>query len=283
MAAPSINTDAYRLEALLDLFSLKEKTVVITGLWPDIPALGPSGARGLGLTFAWGCAELGANIAALDLSEKPHDDFSLLKDELGVKAKFYRTDVTNLEMLEQTFDQVIKDFGRIDHCITAAGIAKEKPFLDQTPADVMSILNVNVLGTYLTAQLAAKQMVAQGTPGSILLVSSIGAHCSVPGKTVSAYCASKGAVLSLCRAIADELVQYNIRVNTISPGFMLTDMAIRDIDKRPNILQELSANVPMRRVGDRRDLKGAVAVLLSNASAYTTGSDLIIDGGLVSH
>ena len=64
---------------------------------------------------------------------------------------------------------------------------------------------------------------------------------------------------------------------------MLTDMAIRDIDKRPNILQELSANVPMRRVGDRRDLKGAVAVLLSNASAYTTGSDLIIDGGLVSH
>lgn len=159
-------------------------------------------------------------------------------------------------------------------------------------------------------------MITQGEGGSILLVSSIGAHCSVPGKAVSAYCASKGAVVALCRAIADELVHHNIRVNTISPGyvclagrniysfsspififkfvrsllteiqnprFMLTDMAVRDIDKRPNILEELSAKVPMGRMGDRRDLKGAVVLLLSSASAYMTGSDLIIDGGLVSH
>ncbi|EXJ68029.1 uncharacterized protein A1O5_08644 [Cladophialophora psammophila CBS 110553] len=272
MSGSSVSTDAYRKTNITDLFSLKGKTVVITG-----------GARGLGLTFAWACAEVGANIAALDLLDEPHEDFALLHNELGVEAKFYRTDVTNLQLLTQTFAEVVRDFGHIHYCVTAAGIAKEMPFLDQTPDDLTSVLNVNVLGTYFTAQLAAKQMVAQGDGGSILLVSSIGAHCSVPGKSVSGYCASKGAVLSMCRAIADDLVPYNIRVNTISPGFMLTDMAIRDIDKRPNILEELRVNVPMKRLGDRRDLKGAVVLLLSNASAYTTGSDLIIDGGLVSH
>ncbi|OQU97836.1 hypothetical protein CLAIMM_03716 [Cladophialophora immunda] len=272
MSASPVNADSYRKTSVTDLFSLKGRTIVITG-----------GARGLGLTFAWACAEVGANIAALDLLEKPHEDFALLHDELEVKAKFYRTDVTNLELLTQTFAEVVKDFGRIDHCVTAAGIAKDKAFLEQTQDDLSSILTVNVLGTCYTAQLAAKQMIAQGDGGSILLVSSIAAHCSVPGRSVSGYCASKGAVLSLCRAIADELVPYKIRVNTISPGFMLTDMAIRDIDKRPNILEELCANVPMKRMGDRRDLKGAVVLLLSNASAYTTGSDLIVDGGVVSH
>ncbi|PGH03981.1 hypothetical protein AJ79_07213 [Helicocarpus griseus UAMH5409] len=265
-------TDGYRHTALTDLFSLKGKTVVITG-----------GARGLGLAFAWAVAEVGANVAVLDLLDKPHEDFYLLEKELGVKTKLYRVDVTDYEALERTFDEVKKDFGSIDHCVTSAGVPKDKPFLEHTQADLRSLLSINVEGTFFAAQFAAKHMKAQGTGGSIVMIASIAGHNSCPGKSVSGYCFTKGAILAGCRALADELVQYNIRVNTISPGYILTDMTVANIAARPTILQDLPKNIPMGHIGDRRDLKGAIVLLLSQASAYTTGTDLIIDGGLVAH
>lgn len=144
-------------------------------------------------------------------------------------------------------------------------------------------------------------MKEQGTGGSIVLIASVAAHCATPGKSISGYCATKGAVLALTRALADELIPYNIRVNSISPGyykpiafytllsltrdnsFILTDMTIQNIGARPNIIQEIESHIPSGKIGDRRDLKGAVVLLLSDASAYTTGSDLLIDGGLVAH
>jgi NAD(P)-dependent dehydrogenase (short-subunit alcohol dehydrogenase family) len=270
----TLDLDNYRAPGshVHDLFSLKNKTVVITG-----------GARGLGLSFARACAEVGANIAALDLLPNPHADFALLSSELGAKAKCYQVDVCDASALETVFQQVRADFGTVDCCVTAAGIGMDKPFLDTTPADVAKLLQVNVAGTYLTLQAAAKIMIAQGTGGSLLTVASVGAHIATPGKSISAYCATKGGVLSMTRAVADELIPYNIRCNSISPGYILTDMTIRNIDTRPNVIKEIEANIPSGKLGDRRDLKGAVVLLLSDASAYTTGTDLCIDGGLVAH
>ncbi|KAK2813956.1 hypothetical protein FQN50_000357 [Emmonsiellopsis sp. PD_5] len=272
MASSLPATDGYRRTALTDLFSLKGKTVVVTG-----------GARGLGLAFSWAVAEVGANVAVLDLLDQPHDDFYLLEKELGVKAKLYRVDVTDYEALEKAFDEVKKDFGSIDCCVTSAGIGKDKPFLEHTQADMKSLLAINVEGSFFAAQFAAKHMKEQGTGGSIVMIASIAAHGSVPGKSVSGYCFTKGAILAGCRALADELIPYKIRVNTISPGYILTDMTINNIATRPTILQDLPTNIPMGHIGDRRDLKGAIVLLLSEASAYTTGSDVIIDGGMIAH
>ncbi|KAK2749544.1 hypothetical protein FQN55_003244 [Onygenales sp. PD_40] len=296
MASSLPATDGYRRTALTDLFSLKGKTVVVTG-----------GARGLGLAFSWAVAEVGANVAVLDLLDQPHDDFYLIEKELGVKAKLYRVDVTDYEALEKAFDEVKKDFGSIDcwygwpkiliderstshltkstvsSSVTSAGIGKDKPFLEHTQADMKSLLAINVEGSFFAAQFAAKHMKEQGTGGSIVMIASIAAHGSVPGKSVSGYCFTKGAILAGCRALADELTPYKIRVNTISPGYILTDMTINNIATRPTILQDLPKNIPMGHIGDRRDLKGAVVLLLSEASAYTTGSDVIIDGGMIAH
>ncbi|OBT73468.1 hypothetical protein VF21_07290 [Pseudogymnoascus sp. 05NY08] len=267
-----VDMDSYRKTHVSQLLSLASKTVVITG-----------GARGLGLSFARACAEVGANIAAFDRLDTPHSDFALLESECGAKAKLYNVDVTDAAGLEAAFENVKRDFGSVDCCITAAGIGMEKPFLETTTEELKSLLMVNVLGTFLTVQIAGKHMKAQGTGGSILTVASVGAHCAVPGKLIAGYCATKGGVLAMTRAMADELIPWNIRVNSISPGYILTDMTIRNIDQRPNVIAELEENVPMRKLGDRRDLKGAVVLLLSEASAYTTGTDLCIDGGLVAH
>ncbi|KAH8777426.1 putative NADP-dependent mannitol dehydrogenase [Diaporthe sp. PMI_573] len=175
----------YLTRSVQDLFSLKGRVTVITG-----------GARGIGLAWAFACAEAGSDIAILDRLEEPHEHFSKLTTDFDVKVKLYSTDVTNYSLLEQTFAEVVKDFGRIDGLITAAGICPDQPFLDRKPEDVARCFNINSIGTYYTAQLTARQIY------------------------ISDYCASKGAVVALASQLGCELASRGIRVNSISPGYV---------------------------------------------------------------
>ncbi|KAH6986717.1 putative NADP-dependent mannitol dehydrogenase [Ilyonectria destructans] len=196
MATPKQNPDRYLQHSVQDLLSLKGRTVVITG-----------GARGLGLAFALAVAEVGGNVAIIDATEKPHEHFYQIQKDFDVKFEFYRTDVTKYDVLKATFAEIVKDFGRIDGLITAAGICPDEPFLERDAESVARCMNVNVLGTYYAAQLAAIQMDKQDPT-----------DFNPRGGSIVDYCSSKGAVVSLAKALGVELAGKGIRVNSISPG-----------------------------------------------------------------
>ncbi|KAF3002212.1 hypothetical protein E8E14_001434 [Neopestalotiopsis sp. 37M] len=265
----------YLNHSVSDLLSLKGRTIVITG-----------GARGLGLAFTLACAEQSGNVAVLDAADAPHEHFYEFQKKFDVKLEYYKTDVTKYDELKATFDKVVADFGRIDGLITAAGICPDQSFLERDPASVAKCMNVNVLGTYYSAQLAAQQMVKQeATPenprgGSIVMIASIAAYVASKGQATSDYCSSKGAVVSLAKALGVELAAYGIRVNSISPGYMVTDMTLDLCQRIPWLGDIMNNEPPMRRMGDRTDLKVPVVYLLSNASAYHTGDDILITGGI---
>ncbi|OKL61211.1 hypothetical protein UA08_03584 [Talaromyces atroroseus] len=238
--------DAFLRHSVHDLLSLKGRTVVITG-----------GARGLGLAFGFAVAESGGHVAIIDYLETPHEHYYKLEKEFGVKA---------------TFDQIVLDFGRIDGLITAAGICPDEPFLERDPESVARCFNVNTLGTYYAAQLAAIQMDRQepnertGGKGSIVLIASVAAYVASKGQTTSDYCSSKGAVVALAKALGVELAGKKIRVNSISPGYMVTDMTLDLCNRMPWLAEVMNNEPPMRRMGDRTDLKVPVVYLLSDAT-----------------
>jgi NAD(P)-dependent dehydrogenase (short-subunit alcohol dehydrogenase family) len=119
-------------------------------------------------------------------------------------------------------------------------------------------------------------MIRQGSGGSIVMIASVAAHCAIPAQRVSIYGASKAAVKLLGQTLGIEMAPYNIRVNTLSPGFIATDMSRQFID-----LQDVFSKVPpLRRIGQKDDLTMAVAYLLSDGASYTTGADLAVTGGL---
>lgn len=195
-------------------FSLKGRTALVTG-----------GTRGCGLAFAQSCAEAGANVAIFDVSQ-PGESFNNLTVQYGVRTAYYesvynsllclslltadRVNVSSEQSLRNGFDRFRSDFGNaLDICIPCAGINRHRPFLEFTYQDYHDLLAVNVLGLYFTAQLAAKQMIANGTQhGSIILVASIAGQRAIRSQFCSAYCGSKGAIKSMCPAIAQELAPY---------------------------------------------------------------------------
>jgi len=134
--------------------------------------------------------------------------------------------VASIESLEAGFAKFAEEFeGRLDICVTCAGTNRNVKFLDTTFEDHQKLVSVNVMGVYHTAQFAAKQMIKNGTKkGSIILVASIASYTAIRSQGSSAYCGTKGAVRAMGPAIAAELADYDIRVNSISPGYVWTEM-----------------------------------------------------------
>ncbi|RAH40610.1 FAD binding domain protein [Aspergillus brunneoviolaceus CBS 621.78] len=247
-------------------FSLQGRTALVTG-----------GARGCGLAFARGLAEAGANVAVFDVIP-PEAEFEAIATECGVRTAYYKVDVSSEESLDAGFKAFQTDFNNaLDICVPCAGINRHQPFLEFTYADHAALLGVNVLGVHMTAQRAARQMIANGTQkGSIVLVASMASHIAVRSQLCSAYCGSKGAVRAMCPAIAKELAQYNIRVNSISPGYVRTEMTAAF----PHLVEEWKRDAMNGRLAEPEDIMGACVFLASDASSYMTGGDIVVDGGV---
>ncbi|EFX05019.1 short chain dehydrogenase reductase [Grosmannia clavigera kw1407] len=233
-------------------FSLKGRMALVTG-----------GARGCGLAFAQGLAEAGADVAVFDVLD-PVAGFAEIATKYGVQTKAYKVDVTSYEALEAGFAQLKADFdGRLDILVACAGVNQHVQFLDTTPANFERLLGVNVKGVYFTAQLAAKQMIANGTKcGSIVLVASIASYMAIRSQWSSAYCATKGGVRAMVPPIAAELHQYGIRVNSVSPGYVRTEMTA----PFPDLLESWKDEIMNHRVAEPDDIKGAAVFLASDAS-----------------
>ncbi|KAI1246429.1 hypothetical protein MGN70_013328 [Eutypa lata] len=233
-------------------FSLKGRAAIVTG-----------GARGCGLAFAQGLAEAGADVAIFDVIP-PSPAFAQLPAEHGVQARAYTVDVTSLASLEKGFAAVSHDFsGKLDIFVACAGVNKHVEFLNTTEADFDRLAGVNSKGVYFSAQLAARAMISNGTRcGSIILVASIASHMAIRSQWSSAYCGTKGGVRAMVAPIAAELNKYGIRVNSISPGYVRTEMTA----PFPHLLESWKDEIMNGRVAEPDDIKGACVFLASDAS-----------------
>lgn len=185
--------------------------------------------------------------------------------------------------LGKRFEAFAADFGgKLDICVPCAGINKNVPFLETSFEDHQKPISMNVMGVFYTAQLAAKRMIKNGTKmGSIIMIASIASYMAIRSQTCSAYCGTKGAVRAMAPPIAAELNQYGIRVNTISPGYVRTEMTapvcnsficvlqkLMVILQFPELLEGWKDEIMNHRVATSDDIRGACVFLASNAGSY---------------
>lgn len=248
---------------VLNLFRLDGKVAVVTG-----------GTRGIGWEASLAMAEAGAHVAIIYTGYPNPEDRVKDITALGVTCRAYKSTINDATAINATLDQIVKDFGKIDIVIANAGINQHIQSLEYTPEYWKHEIDVNITGSFFTAQAAGKIFKAQGY-GVLLFTASIsGTIVNVP-QCQAAYNAAKEAVMQLSKSLAVEWVDF-ARVNTLSPGYVRTDMTVHH-EKRK--LEEWDHRTPAKRMAEPRELKGGFVYLVSDASSYTTGIDLIIDGG----
>ncbi|KAK1585205.1 short-chain dehydrogenase [Colletotrichum navitas] len=268
--APHMTAPA--LPRVLPEFSLQGKVIVVSG-----------GARGLGLTQAEALLEAGAIVHAIDRLPQPDPDFEKValraSAELATSLTYHQVDVRDVPALNEIVEGIANKHGRVDGLIAAAGIQQETPALEYKAEDVDKMMGVNVTGAFMTAQAVARQMVRLNTTGSIVLIASMSGTVANRGLICPAYNASKAAVLQLARNLAAEWGAHGIRVNTISPGYIVTAMVEALFETYPERKVEWPKHNMLGRLSLPEEYRGAAVFLLSDASSFMTGSDLRIDGG----
>jgi NAD(P)-dependent dehydrogenase (short-subunit alcohol dehydrogenase family) len=249
----------------LSIFDLTGRVAVITG-----------GYSGIGRGIAEGLAEAGCNIVICARSYERCVDACKKIEKHGVKAVPIRCDVTKSDEIENLVHKTVKEMGGINILINNAGVeGKEKPIVDLSEGEWDDILNTNLKGPFLCSKTVVKEMIKQGG-GKIINIASMTAFIVM--ENVSAYCASKGGLVQLTKAMALEFIKYNIQVNAICPGYFSTPMSRRLY--KPEMWSKIARrNVPMGRIGKPEELKGTAIYLASSATDFMTGSCIVIDGG----
>ncbi|WP_426324905.1 SDR family oxidoreductase [Microbacterium sp. E-13] len=248
--------------------NLTGKTAVITG-----------GARGIGFAVARSLAAEGADIAILDLLDTVEESAQRIADEYGVRAYGQRLDVTDQEATDAAFEEIAQRLGVPQVLLTAAGIEINGDSIDVTAKDWRKVIDVNLTGTFFAAQAFGRGLLAADLPGSAVLISSMsGLIVNVP-QWAASYNSSKAAVAHLGKSLAVEWAASDIRVNSISPGYVLTDLTQQIIDREPELEADWVSRIPQGRMATPGDLTGLVVFLASPVSSYLTGQQIVIDGG----
>lgn len=260
------------LTPLSDLASLRNKRAVVTG-----------GARGLGLAIAYRLAEAGATVVVADVdgdaSKKAAE--SLIKT--GFKALPIKCDVSSEEDVKKMTELAGSQMGGIDILVNNAGIFPRMSLQEITAEDFDRVISINLKGTFLCSREASRLMIEQRSGGNIINIASIDAvHPSEKGLT--AYDASKGAVLTLTKSLALELGQHDIRVNAIAPGGILTESLVSLVTSSSSPqgkaqLKKFMARMALGRMGRADDVARVALFLACEMSSYITGALITVDGG----
>lgn len=251
--------------SVLDLFDLRGRRALVTGA-----------SSGIGKQVAQAYLQAGARVA---IAARDFEALQRTADELtaggtgGVVA--IRCDVTQPDEVSGMVDRMIAELGGIDIAVCNAGIISVSPMLEMPAAEFQRIQDTNVTGVFLTAQAAARAMMRQGRGGAIITTASMSGHIINVPQQVGHYCASKAAVIQLTKAMAVEFAPHDIRVNSVSPGYIRTEL----VKPLHEYHRQWEPKIPLGRMGRPDELAGIYLYLASAASSYMTGSDIVIDGG----
>lgn len=251
---------------IIEKMRLDGKKIFVTG-----------GARGIGKSAAIAFAEAGADVAIVDIdiaeAEKTAEELARV---YGVKTLAVKTDVTNPEEVNLMVDKVVKAFGRLDVAFCNAGVCINVPAEKMTYEQWRKVMDINLTGVFLTAQAAGRVMLGQGS-GSIINTASMSAHIVNVPQPQCAYNASKAGVIQLTKSLAIEWAKRGVRVNSISPGYIGTELTLNSPDLKPLIAQ-WNAMAPLGRMGRPDELQSVCVYLAGDTSTFTTGSDFVVDG-----
>jgi 3-oxoacyl-[acyl-carrier protein] reductase len=249
-----------------DLFDVSKEIVLITGA-----------SQGLGRQFA---RVLSAHGAAVALAARQTAKLQSLQDEIkakGGRAAAVAMDVTDTASIAGAIDAAEAALGSVTVLINNAGIAVEKPAIEQTEEDWDAVIGANLKGAYFAATEIARRMIARKQDGNIVNIASVLGFGVM--KFLSPYTISKAGIVQATKVMALELAGSRIRVNALAPGYIDTEMN-HDFWATP-AGEKLTKRIPQRRVGSESDLDGAILLLASNASRYMTGSVVTVDGGFL--
>jgi len=250
---------------------LKDKVAIVTG-----------GGTGIGKGISRSLAEAGARVVIVQSTiEKAETAAEELRSE-GHEILPFCADISSRKMVQKLVDETIEKFGQIDILVNNAAVTGSRAaasFLELDDELLERTIDVNLKGTFIVSQEAARKMVGRG--GSIIHISSVGAYAAQEGASV--YCATKSALLGLTKTMALELASYNIRVNAIAPGDIQTETSENVINEMKE--QRISGNyfrrIPLNRRGKPTEIGPTAVFLASEDSSYMTGETIIIDGGFL--
>lgn len=247
---------------------LQNKVALVTG-----------SSQGIGRGIAIRLAQDGADLVINGRHENDEARETLAQVHAqGRRACFIAGDVADPAACYRLIETAIEQMGRLDILVNNAGVQKHASFLDTSEEDYNQVLNVNLRGPFFLAQAFARHLRDSDRPGRIMNNSSV--HEELPFPHFTSYCASKGGLKMLMRNLAIELAPLGITVNNVAPGAIETPIN-RALMNQPDKLQSLLDNIPAKRLGQPRDVAGAVAFLASDEADYITGTTLVIDGGLL--
>jgi 3-oxoacyl-[acyl-carrier protein] reductase len=245
-------------------WSLEGKISLVTG-----------GSRGIGRSIAHILAQAGAHV--LINYHSGHEAAQIAAEEIqknGGSCEIKSFNVSDINQVQKSCDEILKSHGRIDILVNNAGITRDQLFVRMKPQDWQQVLDVNLTGAFNCARSVTKPMMKQ-RDGCIVNISSVAGVAGNPGQTN--YSASKAGLIGLTKALAKELAPWKIRVNAVTPGYISTDMTQRLQEK---VKEDILSLIPLDRFGAPEDVAWAVLFLASPAAGYITGQVLSVNGGL---
>lgn len=257
--------NAEKLPFAMPSFDLNGKVAVVTG-----------GTKGLGYGIVMVFAYHGAKVVITSRHQEDCDVVAAEVAAMGGEAMGIKADVQNVEEIQNLVDRTVEKYGRPDIMVNNAGVAVTRRLTDMTEADYERVIDSNLKSVYFGAQIAAKQMIAQGEGGKIINMCSIG---GIKGNNqLSIYGASKAGAINLTKSMAWEWGRYGINVNAICPGYVKTDLNAEQLEN-PQFKDKVLKGIPLRRFGTVQEIAALTLFLASDCCNMLTGEYIVADMG----